>query len=239
MHTAPDRGGRQRGRSARRRASASATGGARISARHRRTDPAPPSSMNTTSSGASSSARRPARRAGSPSRSAPSFRTMARRGVHPNRLSCRGVSTSRWRKLRRVELAPRMMIGSDQESAGALERGGETCPHRRSRKVVCRRAEMMRSTARAPSPGTRSSISRSARLTSTGNRCTVLQRPGELRVDRRDRACRPRRRPRSRRRRSHNSAAANRPDRAGSRAASAAASAAGSALESGIGLNAE
>ena len=48
---------------------------------------------------------------------------------------------------------------------------------------MCRRAAMILSTARAPRPGTRSSISRSARVDVDRKAVAVLQRPGELRVD--------------------------------------------------------
>ena len=51
------------------------------------------------------------------------------------------------------------------------------------RSVRCRRAATILSTARAPRPGTRSSISRSARVHVDGKAVAVLQRPGELRVD--------------------------------------------------------
>ena len=93
-------------------------------------------------------------------------------------------------------------------------------------------ARRMRSTA-CPRPGTRSSISRRARLTSTGNvpGCAAPRRAwGRCR----GRACRRSRRddlpPRSRR-----SASASRPDRAGARASAAAAAAADGARRPGSG----
>ena len=47
-----------------------------------------------------------------------------------------------------------------------------------------RRASRIRSTVRTPSPGTRSSSSRSAVFTSTGKPPRLRERPGQLRIDR-------------------------------------------------------
>ena len=158
---------------------------------------------------------------------------------HQNRLSCCGRRDEPAAQVEPIGRGPSARwSAATRKGAARFSAGGEPGEVVEP-QPLWRRAAMIWSTARAPRPGTRSSISRGARLTSTGkrSRCFSAQASlgsivevehaavaagGDL-VDARSRR----------------SGSASRPGRAGARAAAAAASAAGRALGSGIGLKAE
>ena len=106
------------------------------------------------------------------------------RGVHAAYRTAQligpGASGRRGRRRRSGRRAP---VGGDDERLELLHRAGEP---RRDRPAAAARAAGRRSAGpptRTPRPGTRSSISRSARVDVDRKAPAVVQRPGELGVD--------------------------------------------------------